>query len=125
MASISMMPRPDASATAEPLMPLKIREATTLTWPSPPRHRPTKASAKPNILSVILDEFIRLAAKMKSGTAIRMKLLNILAENISTTMLISMPLARRKDVALMSMPMPIGILMMKANTRIARAMTIW
>ncbi len=40
------LPMPAASATAEPDMPEKIIEAMMLTWPSPPRSRPTSATQK-------------------------------------------------------------------------------
>ncbi len=34
---ISILPRPAVSAVMEPLMPAKIMDATTLTWPMDPR----------------------------------------------------------------------------------------
>jgi hypothetical protein len=43
---ISIVPRPAASAIAVPLMPAKITEPMTLTWPRPPFIQPTRASAK-------------------------------------------------------------------------------
>ena len=70
MASISMAPRPPASATAEPDMPAKIMLATTLEWASPPGIQPTSSLAVSKIFSVILPAFIRLPARINSGTAI-------------------------------------------------------
>ena len=46
MALISMVPRPAASATAEPDIPAKITLPMTLTWASPPRNRPARHSQK-------------------------------------------------------------------------------
>jgi hypothetical protein len=47
IALISRMPRPPASAMAEPDMPEKIRLPRTFTWASPPVKCPTSAFAKP------------------------------------------------------------------------------
>jgi len=69
-----ILPIPAASATAEPDMPEKITLATTLTWPSPPRNRPTTAAQKPSSRSLIVPAFMIAAATMKSGTARMMKL---------------------------------------------------
>jgi hypothetical protein len=56
-------------------MPEKISEATTLTWPSPPRKRPTSGDAE---LQQPVGNRARVhdvcAATMNSGTASRMKL---------------------------------------------------
>ena len=95
MASISMIPSPDASATAEPVIPENIRDAMTFTCPRPPFHRPTRTLEKSNILSVTLLEFMIFAAKIKSGTASRIKLLYILLVKISTTTLGSIPFTAR------------------------------
>jgi len=56
-------------------MPEKISEATTFTWPNPPRKRPTQATQKFNSRSEMVPAFMMLAAAMNSGTASRMKLL--------------------------------------------------
>ena len=70
MARISMVPRPAASATAAPEMPAKIMLANTFTWARPPRMKPTTLAAKSKIFWVMPSVFIRLAARMKNGTAI-------------------------------------------------------
>src|SRR3712207_7637858 len=44
---------------------------STVTWPSPPRNRPTTASAAPQSRSLMVAAFIRLAAKMNIGIASR------------------------------------------------------
>ena len=67
-----MRPIPAASATAEPDMPEKISEATTLTCPRPPRKRPTSATQKLRSRSLMVPAFMMPAATMKSGTASRM-----------------------------------------------------
>ena len=41
-----MRPMPTASAIADPDIPAKIMLATTLTWPRPPRKRPTRTEAE-------------------------------------------------------------------------------
>ncbi len=69
IAWISIFPRPAASAMADPVIPLKIREARTLTWPSAPRIRPVSPPANLKIMSVTLPLFMTLAVNMKSGTA--------------------------------------------------------
>jgi len=74
IASISIMPSPEASATAEPVMPEKMKEATTLTWPIPPLKRPTKPMANSKRRSVTFPVFITFAVNMKSGTAMMMNL---------------------------------------------------
>ena len=76
-------------------MPEKIREATTLTWPRPPFHRPTRTWAKLKIFSVTLLLFMILAARMNRGTASKMKLLNILLQKISAMMLGSIPVSSK------------------------------
>jgi hypothetical protein len=67
--SICTLPLPAASATAEPDMPAKITDCTTLTWPSPPRKRPTSRLQNRSNRSVRLPAVISPAEKMKSGTA--------------------------------------------------------
>ena len=66
------LPLPAASAMAEPDMPAKMIDCSTLTWARPPRKRPTSASQKSSSRAVMLPEFMISAAKMKSGTASRM-----------------------------------------------------
>ena len=66
------LPLPAASAIAEPDMPAKMIDCTTLTWARPPRKRPTSASQKCSSRAVIEPEFMISAARMKSGTASRM-----------------------------------------------------
>jgi hypothetical protein len=46
ISSISMIPRPAASACAVPDMPAKIIDPSTFTWARPPRTWPTAARAK-------------------------------------------------------------------------------
>ena len=53
---------PAASATAEPDIPEKIKEATTFTWPKPPLNLPTTAIQKFSNRSVIVPAFIIFAA---------------------------------------------------------------
>ena len=69
MASISILPSPAASASAEPDIPEKNRLARMLTCPSPPRTWPTSARAKPNRRLVMPAPFRIAAARMNSGTA--------------------------------------------------------
>ena len=69
-----IFPIPAASATAEPDIPEKIKEATTFTCPSPPLKRPTAATQKFNNLSVIVPAFIIFAATINNGTAMRIVL---------------------------------------------------
>ena len=77
MASISILPRPEASATAEPVMPENTSEASTFTWARPPGKRPTRPLHTPNTYSVILPAFITLAAKMNRGTAMMVVLVKM------------------------------------------------
>ena len=72
-----MVPRPAASATAAPEMPAKIMLATTLTCARPPRMLPTRAAAKSKMRCVTPSAFIRLAARMKKGTASMIVLLTL------------------------------------------------
>ena len=66
---IIIFPIPAASATAEPDIPEKIKEATTLTCPNPPLNLPTTATQKLSKRSVIVPTFIMFAAVMNNGTA--------------------------------------------------------
>jgi hypothetical protein len=66
---ISINPRPEASAIAEPVIPEKITEANTLTCPNPPLSEPTILLAKLKRRTVIIPSFIILAAKINNGTA--------------------------------------------------------
>ncbi len=56
-------------------MPEKISDATTFTWPRPPRKRPTAATQKLSNRPEIVPAFMMFAATMNSGTASRTKLL--------------------------------------------------
>ena len=64
-----ILPEPAASAMAEPDMPAKMIDWTTLTCARPPRKRPTSASQKRSSRPVIEPEFMISAERMKSGTA--------------------------------------------------------
>ena len=64
-----MPPMAEASATAEPEMPPNKVEATTFTWPSPPRRCPTRLAAMPMSRSAMPPRIIRSPAKMKKGMA--------------------------------------------------------
>jgi hypothetical protein len=81
-----MLPNPDASARAEPVIPENIIEATTFTCPSAPFRFPTRAFANEKIMFVTLPEFMISAMNTKSGTAIRMKLAFMLVRNCMATM---------------------------------------
>ena len=72
MAGIITPPMPAASAVDEPEMPAKIMLTTTLMWPRPPGKWPTMVRASAISRSVTPAEFIRLAERMKNGTASRM-----------------------------------------------------
>jgi hypothetical protein len=50
-------------------IPAKIMLASTFTWASPPRMLPMIASAKSKIRFVTPNAFMRLAARIKNGTA--------------------------------------------------------
>ena len=63
----------EPGATALPDIPAKITLATTLAWPKPPGIQPTSSLQASKIFSVILPAFIRLPARMNSGTAISRK----------------------------------------------------
>ena len=69
-----MLPRPTASAVAEPDIPAKMMEATTQTWPSPPVMWPTQVRAKSKRRLVIPPVFMMLPARMKRGIASKVKL---------------------------------------------------
>ena len=71
--SIMSFPTPAASATADPLMPEKIKLATTLTCPMPPRNRPTRAMQNLSNRSDIAPAFIILAETINNGTASKRK----------------------------------------------------
>ena len=64
-----MVPRPAASATADPHMPAKIMLATMQTCASPPRNRPTRHSANSKIRRVMPAVFIAMPVSMKKGAA--------------------------------------------------------
>ncbi len=66
----STRPGPDASATALPLMPEKIRLVTTLTCAKPPGRWPTMAAPNASSRSITPLAFMTLATKMNIGTAI-------------------------------------------------------
>ena len=69
IASTSICPSPPASATADPLMPEKTIDATTLACPRPPGIEPTQAEQARKIFRVTPPVFISLAARMKKGIA--------------------------------------------------------
>jgi hypothetical protein len=73
IAGMMTVPRPEASATADPDIPAMIMLAKTLTYPSPPRNRPTRLLAKPKMCSVAPLEFISCPARTKNGIAMRGK----------------------------------------------------
>ncbi len=66
----TIRPGPDASATALPLMPEKIRLVTTFTCASPPGRWPTIAEPNASRRSMTPLAFMMLATKMNIGTAI-------------------------------------------------------
>ena len=86
MASISMLPRPPASATAVPLMPANSAEHRIFAWPMPPGTVPTISLAKRNILRVTPPVFIRLPIRMKKGAAIMVKELEAWVMRCTTIM---------------------------------------
>ncbi len=73
IAGISIEPRAEASATAEPEPPESITDASTQTCAKPPRKCPIKDSAKRTILTVTPPADISSPAKTKKGRAIRAK----------------------------------------------------
>ena len=66
----TISPGPEASATALPLMPEKIRLDSTFTCASPPGRCPTSAEPQPSSRSMTPLAFMMLATKMNSGMAI-------------------------------------------------------
>ena len=62
IALISILPKPAASATAEPDIPAKITLAKIFACPNPPGTQPTALLANPKIRSVTPPEFILLLA---------------------------------------------------------------
>ena len=50
-------------------MPEKNSDASTFTWPSPPRTWPTQAFANRKMRSVMPPVFMRFPARMKNGIA--------------------------------------------------------
>ena len=79
---------------AVPLMPEKMTEAVTLTWPRPPRSQPTSALAIAKMRFVMPALFIRLPARMKKGTASKGKLSMPLTMRCTTTKGGRLPLTR-------------------------------
>src|SRR3546814_16969131 len=69
-----ILPVPAASAMAEPDMPAKMTLWRMLTWASPPRKRPTKASQKRSRRSVMEPMFHSSAARLNRGPARMMTL---------------------------------------------------
>jgi hypothetical protein len=72
--SIIIFPIPAASAIADPDIPEKINDATTLTWPNPPLNLPTHEIQNDRSRSDIVPAFIIFAATINNGTASIMKL---------------------------------------------------
>ena len=70
IASISILPRPPASATAVPLMPANSAEQIMFACPIPPGTVPTMTLAKRNSFRVTPPVFIRFPIRMKNGAAI-------------------------------------------------------
>ncbi len=64
MAVISMLPGPEASAMAEPVMPEKMIELTMFTCARAPRRFPTMPAAKSKMIRVTLPVFMISAMKM-------------------------------------------------------------
>ncbi len=63
-------PTADTSAMAEPDTPPKNSEDSTLTWPRPPRMRPTSDEASAIRRSEMPPRSINSPAKMNNGIAI-------------------------------------------------------
>ncbi len=74
IARADIAPTPDVSAIADPDIPEKMIEVRILTWLKPPGKWPTSLFAKSNIRKVILPWFMICAARIKNGTAKRVKL---------------------------------------------------
>src|SRR5512147_1335792 len=107
MALISIMPRPEASANADPVIPEKMMLATTFTWARPPRKNPTLRSAKLKMRVVIPPMFITRAESTNSGMARRMNWLSNPMTMFSTTSWRVMPL--RKKYAMEDTTIPSAI----------------
>ena len=73
MASISMFPRPPASATAVPDIPAKSMEQMMFAWPMPPGTVPTMVLAKRNSFLVTPLVFMKLPIRIKNGQASMVK----------------------------------------------------
>ena len=71
MAGTMVLPKAAVSATAAPVMPAKMTEATMLECASPPRKWPTRALAKPVSRSVMPERFMISPARMKKGMAMK------------------------------------------------------
>ena len=71
---MSIEPKAEVSATAEPESPAKRIEERMLTCASPPRTWPIKDFENSTSCIVMLPRFINSPARMKNGTAIKGKL---------------------------------------------------
>ena len=80
---------------ALPLMPEKIMLAMTVTWPRPPRMRPTIRLANFSSRSLTVPAFMISAARMNKGTASNTKLRNRPFSDCEATSPMSWPLSRR------------------------------
>ena len=69
MASISILPMPDTSETADPDMPAMIMDVSTLTWARPPVRCRTSVPAKRKILMPTPEPVSMNDAIMKNGIA--------------------------------------------------------
>jgi len=67
------LPCPAASALAEPEMPAKNTDNSTLICAKPPGKWPTSALDNRIMRTVMPPPFIKLAVKRKNGTANKMK----------------------------------------------------
>ncbi len=88
MAGIRIEPRAATSATADPEISAKNRDAPMLTIESPPRTNPNSAEAKAISRREIPDAFMMAPARMKSGMAMRGK---VVAPSNSTTAIEASP----------------------------------
>ncbi len=66
---VATRPGPAASVMALPEMPEKIMLASTVTWPMPPRKRPTSTFAAAQRRSETVAAFMMFAARMNIGIA--------------------------------------------------------
>ena len=89
------MPGPAASLTALPLMLDITTFISTVTWPMPPRKRPTSRSAALQMRSLMVAAFITLPAKMNMGTASSTYMLNMELSVWSTNSPRSCPFIQR------------------------------